>query len=476
MYWVGGSFALLLLVYADRYGYHRDELYFLAAGRRLNWGYADQPPLVPLLARAMSAVNAESVAVLRLPAIAAAVLVVLCAGWMARELGGGRLARALAAAAVASAALLFGAGHLLGTTIFDLAVFSAILVLTLRLLRPETDRRWLLVIGVLAGLGLQVKALTAIPLLLLALAFACAGPRKIFATKYFPLALVPATLIALPYLAWQARNGWPQWELSRAIAGGSSGTSGSRAEFVLLQFGLMGPLLVPLWIFGLGWLWRQREYRAFTIAYLLLFTTYLLTGGKAYYLGGMYPLLLAAAATGLESKLTGHRIRLAATGSVIAVNAVACALLFLPVLPETALPGSPVLAVNYDAGETIGWPGYVRQLAEARARVAPDAEILTANYGEAGAVERFGSEYQLPVPHSPHNSYWWWGPPADGRPVLVVGMSEQRIALFCKDFKLVIHLSNEFDIHADEYDAPVYLCSQPLDSWAELWPGLRRLG
>ncbi|WP_067715930.1 glycosyltransferase family 39 protein [Nocardia yamanashiensis] len=476
MYWVGGSFAVLLLVYADRYGYHRDELYFLAAGRRPDWGYPDQPPVVPLLARAMSFLDADSLTLLRLPAIAAAVLVVLCAGWLAREFGGGRLARTLAAATVASAALLMGAGHLLGTTIFDLAVLSLIVLLVLRLLRPETDRRWWLAIGALVGLGLQVKALTAIPLLLLALAFAVVGPRKIFATRYFPLAVGLATLIVLPYLVWQARNGWPQWELSRAIAGGSSGTSGSRAEFVLLQCGLMGPLLVPLWIFGLWWLWRHRDYRAFALTYLLLFATYLATGGKAYYLGGMYPLLLAAAATGLEPGLAGRRIRLAAVGSVVTVNAVFGALLFLPVLPETELRGSPVVEINYDAGETIGWPEYVRQLADARARVAPDAEILTANYGEAGAVERFGSEYRLPAPHSPHNSYWWWGPPVDNRPVLVVGMDEPRIALFCKDFKLVVHLRNEFDIHADEHDAPVYLCSQPKDSWAELWPGLRRLG
>src|SRR3954471_5674223 len=93
--------ATALLLTAGRYGYFGDELYFLAAGRHLAWGYADQPPLLPLLARAMDALAPDSVFVLRLPATFAMVASVVLAALIARELGGGRRAQVLAAATFA---------------------------------------------------------------------------------------------------------------------------------------------------------------------------------------------------------------------------------------------------------------------------------------------------------------------------------------------------------------------------------------
>lgn len=476
MYWVAGVFAVILGAFANRYGYHRDEMYFLAAGRRLDWGYADQPPLTPLLARAMSAIDADSLILLRLPAIAAATVVVICAGLAAKELGGGRIAQVLASAAVASAALVMGAGHMLGTTIIDLAVWSGVVVAILRLLRPESDPRTWLLVGVLAGIGLQNKALIAVPLVVLAASLAVLGPRKIFTTRYFPVAIAVTAVIVLPYLWWQADHGWPQWDVSRSVAGGSSGTSDTPVTFVLLQFGLMGPLLVPLWSYGLWWLARRPEYRAFALAYGLLFVVYGLTGGKAYYLGGMYPLLLAAAFVGIERWVAERRIRRVALGSVVAVNAVACAFLFLPVLPISQLPESPVLAVNYDAGETIGWPRFVEQIAEIRSKVAPDAELLTANYGEAAAIERFGGRYGLPTPHSGHNAYWWWGPPTDGRPVITVGVSKQRIESLCAEPELVGRVDNGLGIENDEQNQPMFLCRTLREPWSERWPMMRQLG
>ena len=85
------SIVALLLAVSGRYGFHRDELYFIVAGRNLDWGFIDQPPLTPLLARITETVGGTSPTAIRvLPAFAIGAVVLLAAA-MARRFGGGPL-------------------------------------------------------------------------------------------------------------------------------------------------------------------------------------------------------------------------------------------------------------------------------------------------------------------------------------------------------------------------------------------------
>ncbi len=142
---LSSAVAAVLLALSTRYGYHRDELYFLAAGRHLAWGYPDQPPLTPLLARLASAAAGDSLVALRTPSALAAFLVVLLTGLLARELGGGRAAQVLAAGCMAASPVLLVEAHLLSTSIFDLLVWTALTLLVVRVLRTGQQRLWLLV-------------------------------------------------------------------------------------------------------------------------------------------------------------------------------------------------------------------------------------------------------------------------------------------------------------------------------------------
>jgi 4-amino-4-deoxy-L-arabinose transferase-like glycosyltransferase len=478
-----GAVVAVLVLTAGRYGYHRDELYFLQAGRHLDWGYIDQPPLTPLLARLISAVAPDSLTALRIPSAIATGLVVLLTGLIARELGAPPRAQVLAAACMAVAALPLAVGHLLSTATFDLLAWTAISWLVVRVLRGGDERLWL-AIGLVAGLGLQNKTLVAFLAAGLVITVLLAGPRDILRSRWLWLGAVITIALWAPNLIWQASHDWPQLELSRAIAAGSSGTSTDRVGFLVLQLLMLSPLLVPIWLVGLVRLLHNpalRRVRAFGWVYLLLLVVFFVTGGKPYYLGGLYPVLLAAGAEPTVAWLhRGHqRMRRVLLGTALAISAVVSSLLMLPLLPVSL--AAPVLEANYDAGETVGWPRFVEQVAAVYAGLPEDerarAVLLTQNYGEAGALDHYGPALGLPPAYSGHNSYWSWGPPPDtGGPVIAVGLSEQDLQPFFGEVQLAGRIDNGLALDNDEQGAMIWVCRRQLVPWAQIWPQLRRLG
>lgn len=482
---VAGLVAGVLLLTAGRYGYHRDELYFLQAGRHLAWGYVDQPPLTPLLARALSAIAPESLTVLRLPSALAAGLVVLLTGLMARELRASRGAQLLAAACMAVSALLLAVGHLLSTSTFDLLVWTALSWLVVRVLRGGDQRAWVAV-GVLAGVGLLNKSLVLFLVACLAVGVLVAGPRDVLRNRWLWVGAAVALALWAPNLAWQASHGWPQLELSRSIAAGSSGTSAPRALFVPFQLVLISPVLVPVWVAGLLRLLRDpalRRVRAFGWAYLVLLAVFLVTAGKPYYLGGLYPVLLAAGAepTLRWVRRAAGRSRRILLGSALGLSAVVAALLMLPLVPAAALHMTPIVDINYDAGETVGWPRFTDAVAQVYEEL-PATErggvvLLTANYGEAGALDRYGPARGLPRAYSGHNSYAAWGPPPQtSGPVIAVGLHRERLAQLFGSVQLAGRIDNGLAVDNEEQGASIWLCREQLQPWAQAWPKLRRLG
>src|SRR5262249_44791608 len=140
---------------------------------------------------------------------------------------------------------------------------------------------------------------------------------------------------------------------------------------VPFQVLLFGPLLAPVWIAGLVRTFRDPDLRSLRFlgwAWVALALTFMATGGKPYYLAGMGPFLLAAGSVWPDrwpqrGRARGRRVLM---GSVIAVSAVVCATIALPLLP--AHDASSVVATNPDVGETIGWPDLVRTVATVRTR------------------------------------------------------------------------------------------------------------
>jgi len=475
---VAGAVALVLAVFASGYGPHRDELYFVAAGRHLDWAYADQGALTPLIARAMSELSA-SLTVLRLPSALAAGLTVLLTALLARELGGGRRAQAIAAASAAVSGIVLVTGHWLSTSTFDLLAWTALTWLVVRAVRRGDDRLWL-VAGVVLGVGLMNKPLPAFLACGLLAGVAIAGPRRLLRNPYVWAGAAIALVLWSPWIVWQAGNGWPQLDVSRSIAQGGSTSSEPWWAIVPFQVLLAGPPLAPLWITGLVVLFRApalRDVRFLAWAWVVLAIVFMAGGGKPYYLAGLLPVLIAAGAVQADGWLRRGRsaARRALLALAVASSGAVGLVIALPVLAQEDL--APVLALNEDAGETIGWPDLARTVAGV-ARGLPGATvILTRNYGEAGALERYGPALGLPPAYSGHNAYGDWGPPPAGsEPVIAVGLHPAELAEHLRGCRVAARIDNRAGVENEEQGRAVMVCAGPRRSWSAVWPRLRHLG
>jgi hypothetical protein len=464
---VAGLVGVVLLAFSGRYGYHRDELYFLEAGRHLDWGYPDQPPLVPLLARAMSSIAPDSLVVLRLPSTLAATGVVLLAGLMARELGARATGQVTAAAATGLCGFVLGTGHLLSTSTFSLLGWSVLTYLLTRLLAERASFRSWVVAGVVAGVTLQANVLAFAFLGAFGIAVLLVGPRRMFRDPGPYAAITVALVLVAPYVVWQASHGFPQLDVARSIASGGSGSSASRVALVPLLLLQAGPALVWIWLPGLLRLCRDPALRSLGATYLVLLVLFLGAGGKPYYLAGMYPLLFAAGAQPVVD-----RARRWVVPALLALSTPVLVFV-LPVLPTRHV--GPILAVNYDAGETFGWPAYVDQVAAAYRTLPPGTAILAGNYGEAGAVDRYGPVRGLPSAYSGHNAYERWGPPPGSTPVLAIGIDPALLRSACTAPRGLGTLHEVHGIDNDEDGADLAFCA-PRRSWDRLWPRFVHLG
>jgi Dolichyl-phosphate-mannose-protein mannosyltransferase len=472
----------LLAAFSDRYGYHRDELYFLQCGKHLAWGYPDQPPLVPLIARLMSDLAPGSLVLLRLPSALAAGLLVLLTALLTRELGGGRTAQVLACAVIALAPVVTGAEHLLSTTSFNLPLSALLCWLLLRILRTGHHRLWLAA-GLVAGAGLLDTDLVAFLIFAVVAGLAVVGPRQPLRSGWFYAGGAIALAMWSPYLGWQAGHGWPELAVAHSIAAGRSGTSAPWWLIVPEQLVLVPVYFAPVWITGLLRLLRDRELswcRAIGVAYPVLAVVFMATGGKPYYLAVMFPVLLAAGAQPAVDWIARARSRrrgLLAAGLVLSAAALP---ITLPIVPVSVVHDTPIVKLNYDAGETIGWPAFVAEIARVY-RSLPAAQrssaiVLTSNYGEAGAVDRFGPADGLPDAYSGHDSFWNWGPPpASATTAVAVGFAASELGV-CRSLRQAATLNNDLGVDDQEQGEPVWVCTQLRRSWAAIWPSLRYLG
>jgi 4-amino-4-deoxy-L-arabinose transferase-like glycosyltransferase len=295
-------------VTATGYGVFRDELYYIACGRHLDWGYVDHPPLVALIARIAGAAFGSSWIVLRLISAVAAAGTVLLVGDTASELGGGRWARLLAQVLTIAAPVYLSLFSIYSMNAFDVLIWAGLVRIAARLLADGDPKLWL-AFGCVAGIGLENKLDVAMLGAGLVLGLMLARRVDVLRRRWIWFGGAVAAALFAPHVLWQIAHDWPTREFV-ANAQREKITALGPLGFVAKQFVQAGPFGFTLAMAGLVWLLVDRSSRAFRpLGWAALFVLLVLAASisKPYYFAPALTIVFPAAGVALEEWIVGGK-------------------------------------------------------------------------------------------------------------------------------------------------------------------------
>jgi len=457
--------AALTVGFLGRYGWDRDELYYLSAAKHLAAGYVDFPPLVALLGWAVHALFGDSLAALRLTCLACGIGSVVLVAAMARELGGSLRVQLAAALAWGLTPYVLGSASIFHPTWLDLLAWSAFCYLALRILGRPEPRLWP-ALGLVAGLGLEAKYTILVLLASFGLGLVLSPARAQLRTRGPWIALGLAALLVVPNLIWQADHGWASLHFfgsQNAVTAEQT----SRLQFAAEQILFLGASLV-LVVAGVVRLWRSPALRALAFVPLGATAIFFCTRGRSYYPLPGDGLALAAGTVAFAQWLGRSRRRSLALAALCLAQAlvlVVAAPIVVPVYPTATMIERKLYEPSFYDAE-IGWPELSRATARAWRSLPPPARarqaIVTANYGEASALELLGPALGLPAPLSGHLSWQYWRPARlPERAVVLLGFDPSFVDRVCVDHRLLGRVGNRYHLENEERGARIVECRLP---------------
>ena len=384
-------------------------------------------------------------------------------------------------------------GVLFSTEIFQPLTWLACGWFLIRL-ATTADERWWIPFGVTVGLSLLSKYAIAFYVAALGIGLLVTPQRRSLLRPWLYLGALLGAILVLPNVLWQQAHGWPFLELGKAAVNGKN-VALSPPAFFVQQVLLTGPLSAPVWIAGLwacSWRPKLAVYRAFSIAYAMLFSFFVIAHGKVYYLGALYPTLFGIGAVAVESWVQNLRWRRVAL-RVVAVAGALAAPMAIPILPEklyvaynraiglepsaTAQDHQKLGLLPQPFADKHGWPEMAAQVAAVYHALPPAdrarAVFLALDYGQAAAIDIFGRPLGLPPAISGHNNYYLWGTQGhDGSVLIGLGPYWGELLSVYRQVEVAGEITNAY---AMPYETgPIYVLRDPKVPFSLLWPQLRK--
>jgi hypothetical protein len=340
----------------------------------------------------------------------------------------------------------------------------------LRLARP---RLWLLV-----GLIVAVALLTKLTVLFLGCALAVAllltPERRALRTRWPWLAATIAVCGLVPYVVWNARNGWPTVDFYLHY----SGVGSSLPAFLSGQLGLMNPLALPLVLASVVFFVRPNGERFRLLGWTVLLVAVLLATvrTKTYFFAPALPILFAAGAVQFEQWSAPRWLDWLRPAYIILLSLVGVLLApdVMPIFPPAATAHA-YGSLTQPLADRLGWDTLTSTVELTYASLPPSEQaqacVFTSNYGEAGALQQLGAPGKLPPVISGHNNYYLWGPGACSGQVLIgVGFQPGD---FQRGYASIHVAATHTCALCVEYEqeVPIIVATDPkVPSLQQLWP------
>jgi hypothetical protein len=490
---VAGVTFAIHAVLSGRYGYFRDELYYIDLAHHLAPGYVDCAPLIAFYTRLALLLGGSLPALRLLPALASAGTVALTM-YIAWQLGGGRYAQFFAGFCI-----LINPGRLMLDSLLTMNSFEPLfwlgsMAVLIRITQTGNSRLWPW-FGLLIGLGLENKHSTVFFGAAVVVALLLTEHRREFLRPWIWIAGAIALLIFLPNLVWQVRHHFPTLEDLENVRRTGKNVILSPPAFVLQQIMANHPLLAPVWLAGVVSFLRHRRTRVLGYIFVVFFLLMMAMHAKDYYLFPLYPLVFAGGAVAFERWLNGRpqstaRALRYATPALLFVLTLPIFPLQLPILSPPAYVAyerrlgfqQPKTETHHESlwpqafADQIGWEQLTQDVSRIYHALPPDeqahAGIRASNYGEAGAIDFFGPQYGLPHAICAHQNHFLWGPPPE-MPRTIIYLQADRDALRqnCASVEQAGVHYNQYGM--GEENEPIYVCRGPRFDYRQTWPTLK---
>lgn len=467
----------------SHYGFHRDELLYMAMSEHLDWGYKEVPPFIAGISWFSYTFFGDSVFAMRiLPSIASA-LIVFITGLFVLAMNGRTFSIIVACLAMVISPSFLASGYLLQPVVFDQLfwVLSAYFIVK-HLQTRKTNYIYLL--GVSVGLGMLTKYTMALFVVALIGGLLISPQRKILLNRAWIIAFAIAFLIFLPNLIWQLSHGMPVISHINELKASQLDYIDPLSSFTQLLITHASASVV--WLSGLIYLFYTKSnsrYIFIAYAFILVVILLLAFNGKVYYSFGAFPMLFAAGGICLQKVLGSITppLRYGAVSLILAPS-----LLLIPIVVPILSFGSTLRFFEFttsnglefpvrwedqrshettqDYADMLGWEEIAKHASAAYQKIPTEERakitLITDNYGQAGAIMHFSNKYDLPKPVSLSSSFALWSP--DSIQTKHIIMIDDDIVDIAKAFISNEQIGQVENPYAREKGTGIYLLSGPL--------------